>query len=696
MRSDIRPWFWAASVFVITAGGGLLFYASLIYVLNPESAGALSRFRQDHFPLLLLLFVVPAVFAGGIAAMLLNRYVRPVERLSDLSSLIGQQTDLPHHTKTGVAFIDRLGHNLEEAAERLSENETAMQEQLRTASRKLARERDTLATIIQQVQQGLIVTNKEGHILLFNGPAGRMLSFPDHSPPVYLGLGRPLEQIIEPGLARFAITECRNGHTTGPLRFVVRSADDKLLSVKALPASLSNNPEAGAVFFLEDITRSFSRQNLNEEFADQGLRKVRDAVAGIRAAADNLKTYPDAGKEMQDRFLELILGETETIAELVGAYQKEQGENQPADAALLAVSVRDVFDLAGRIAKAADVPIQTELVSGEWTIEADRFSTALSLVFLASRIRPFALSGVTLKSGLIDGHYRLQLCWDGDDPGSDTISGWLDEHPEAGAMRLPYSLQTLVQQHRAEWWTKEEGTSHSFNLILPKSARATADISIRPGHYDFGLFSRTPEPEIAARPLKKITATVFDTETTGLYPSDGDRLLSVGAVRIVNGKIQEDQTFHQYMNPGRPVPEASSNIHGITTEMVANKPGAKECLADFHRFCGDDIFIAHNAAFDMRFLELEQRAAGIDFKRPVLDTLLLSTILHPNLEGHSIDALAARYGIRTETRHQALGDALMTARLFVRMIPLLAGIQIHTIGDAQTAGRDSLYARMKY
>jgi len=119
-------------------------------------------------------------------------------------------------------------------------------------------------------------------------------------------------------------------------------------------------------------------------------------------------------------------------------------------------------------------------------------------------------------------------------------------------------------------------------------------------------------------------------------------------------------------------------------------------LPAFHAYCHDSVLVAHNAAFDMRCLTIKQDSLGLSFDHPVLDTLLLASLVQPNQHSHGLDALAERFGLTNSGRHTALGDARVTAELLVRLIPLLADLGITTLGQAMEASRQSHLAHIQY
>src|SRR5690606_22545259 len=106
--------------------------------------------------------------------------------------------------------------------------------------------------------------------------------------------------------------------------------------------------------------------------------------------------------------------------------------------------------------------------------------------------------------------------------------------------------------------------------------------------------------------------------------------------------------------------------------------------------------VGHNLAFDMRFLQMKEANAGVRFDHPVLDTLLLSAVVHPHQDSHRLEAIAERLGVRVQGRHTAVGDALLAAEVFLRLLPLLRQQEIVTLGQALDASRRTYYARLRY
>ena len=200
--------------------------------------------------------------------------------------------------------------------------------------------------------------------------------------------------------------------------------------------------------------------------------------------------------------------------------------------------------------------------------------------------------------------------------------------------------------------------------------------------YDFGLLTRDRHADIAHTPLDALTYVVFDTETTGLLPNSGDKIVQLAAVRIVNGRRVEAEVLDTLVNPGRNIPPSSTRIHGITEAMVADAPDIRQVAERFHAFAKGAVLVAHNAGFDLAFLRLEEPRTGLRFDHPVLDTAVLSAVVFGDGENHGLDALANRLGVSltAEARHTALGDAMATADALLRLIPALQARGLLTFG----------------
>ena len=282
---------------------------------------------------------------------------------------------------------------------------------------------------------------------------------------------------------------------------------------------------------------------------------------------------------------------------------------------------------------------------------------------------------------------------------------WQTDAMELGGEASPLTLKQIIERHNAEMWYQIHKPSHRefFRIAIPVTKpeetpwSATSSGESRPEFYDFDLFHQPGQtPEQDTRPLSALSYTVFDTETTGLSPSGGDEIVSIGAVRIVNGRLLEHEVFEQLVNPGRSMSPEATRITGIETTMLDNEPTIDKVLPAFLQFCEDTVLVAHNAAFDMRFLRLKEEATGIRFTQPVLDTLLLSAVIHPDFDAHALEAIAERMGVNPIGRHTALGDAIMTGEVFLRMIPLLAEQGIRTLGEAREASQKTYFARIEY
>ena len=186
---------------------------------------------------------------------------------------------------------------------------------------------------------------------------------------------------------------------------------------------------------------------------------------------------------------------------------------------------------------------------------------------------------------------------------------------------------------------------------------------------------------------------VFDTETTGLNPATGDRMVEIGCIEMIN-RVETGRTFHAYFNPLRPMPSEAEAIHGLTNQFLSSQPLFEERVEELIDFIADSPLVAHNASFDFGFLNHELKLCG----RPLVctsrmvDTLVLARAKHPGAK-HSLDALCTRFGVDRSLRvkHGALLDAQLLAQVYVELTggrQIGLGLVADTdVGDVNVTGR---------
>ena len=181
------------------------------------------------------------------------------------------------------------------------------------------------------------------------------------------------------------------------------------------------------------------------------------------------------------------------------------------------------------------------------------------------------------------------------------------------------------------------------------------------------------------KPIAETEFVIFDTETTGLNVKKGDRIVSISAVRLKEGRIDLSDAFHEIINPDRDIPSASAVIHEILPRMVNGKPRIEHILPKFIAYIGPSVLVAHHEWLDMSFLNREMaRLYGIPVQNIVLDTVVLDHVLiakkTPALMtatmkvDSTLGAVAERYHVTVEELHSSFWDALATAQIFQQMI----------------------------
>ena len=191
----------------------------------------------------------------------------------------------------------------------------------------------------------------------------------------------------------------------------------------------------------------------------------------------------------------------------------------------------------------------------------------------------------------------------------------------------------------------------------------------------------------SSTPLRSLTAAVMDTETTSLDVRKA-RIVEIGVAPLVDGLVDRAGCFASYVDPGEPIPEASRAIHGISDAKVAGAPGFEAAYKSYLAFAGDHLILGYSLGFDLAVLKNENERSGIPWKLPrSLDVRELVRVLNPPLPDFSLDKVAAWLGVAVKDRHTAVGDAIVTAEVFVALLPVLREKGIRTLGEAEDAGR---------
>jgi DNA polymerase-3 subunit epsilon len=660
-----------------------------------------------------------ALFALALAAALAILGYRlfaataaPARRLAEAVRLIAQGNPSHRVAPAGAPELRLLAGAVNELAAvraALAEDVAAT---VADANARVEAERSRLAALVAELDQSVLVCNREGRILLYNAAAQRILGGGDAS---LLGLGRSVFGIVDRSLILHAVEamerQLERAEREGT-HFVTATDDGRLLRVQAAPVPEQAAGEtaatglAGYVLLLADVTESVDAEAKRVALFQRLVEGTRAGLANIRAASENLAAHPGMEEGRRARFAGIIQDEAVRLSDLLHATTADASERLKVRWPLEEMRGEDLLTLARRrIEQRVGLATKLESVDPELWLRVDSFSLAQGLGYLARRLQDeFAVREVRFRLLPAGGHAHLDMLWRGAPLGSETAFAWQNDPFTLGGEASPLSLAQVIERHGGETWYQRDLPAQLayFRLLLPlaegrRGGRGRVETSSRPEFYDFDLFRRSPASEaLDERRLEELAYTVFDTETTGLNPAEGDEIIALGAVRILNGRLLAGETFESLVDPQRSLPDASVAVHGITREMLAGQPTIDGVLPRFRRFAEDTVLVGHNAAFDMRFLQLKEAQTGVRFEQPVLDTLLLSAVAHPEQASHSLEEIAARLGVNVVGRHTALGDALVTGEVFLRLLPVLSGRGVRTLGEARAAAEETYYARLKY
>jgi DNA polymerase III subunit epsilon len=639
---------------------------------------------------------------AGIVAWLFRRFVSAPQALADRTRVV--LANPAHRVDAASPELAALAAEINRLAGAYHGVHGEMEAKIAESGSRLEEERNRLAALMSDLSQAVLLCNAEGRVLLYNEQARALFS----GAAAPLGLGRSVFGLLDRGEIAHALDKLQyaldQGVEAPSTRFVTTLAARGLVRVQMTPFLAAGGRIGGVVLALEDVTR-FVGQEMQRRLLLQTLAAgVRAPAANIRASAENLVSFPHIDAAQRARFAGIIAEESARLSQTIDRALGEYAEAIKASMVLEDMRAADVIAVSKRRLAALLTAEADEADENLW-LRVDSFALVQALGYLAWRLREeLGVGRLRLRARGRKAFAELDLAWTGKPLAGEALGLWESQPMQIGAEHTPLTLKDVLERHGGEIWHERDASGTScLRLLLPlgepapQAERRRTSQESRPEYYDFDLFQRAgAQHAFDAQPLAELPYTVFDTETTGLEPSAGDEIISLGAVRIVNGRLLKHEVFEQLVNPQRPLNRESARIHGIDARVLASQPTLAEVLPAFQRFCEDTVLVAHNAAFDMRFLELKEAATGIRFDQPVLDTLLLSAAAHPGLEDHRLEAIAERLGIRVIGRHTALGDALLTGEILLKLIPLLGEIGIGTLKQAREASQRTYHARLRY
>lgn len=242
-------------------------------------------------------------------------------------------------------------------------------------------------------------------------------------------------------------------------------------------------------------------------------------------------------------------------------------------------------------------------------------------------------------------------------------------HTPMSQMDAVTSVSTLIEQAKKWGHQAIAVTDHAVVQSFPEAYHTSKKQGIK---VLYGLEANLVDDGVpiayndAHRELTEATYVVFDVETTGLS-AVYDTIIELAAVKIHNGEIID--RFERFANPHHPLSATTINLTGITDDMVRNAPEISEVITDFHNWIGDDILVAHNASFDMGFLNVGYKNVGFErASNPVIDTLELARFLYPEMKNHRLNTLTKKFDIELTQHHRAIYDAEATGYLLLRML----------------------------
>lgn len=651
-------------------------------------AGLVFGFEKLGEPEALDGFVIGGVVAGFVITGLITavwflfdeNVAKPIERLAGGMRARTHAEIEAELDQVSGRYLGDLAPAAAAITQHLAETRSALTESVQRETTRLAQEKERLEALLSDVPVGVLLCSADHQLVFYNGQAVDLLGGA-HAP----GLDRRVYDYLHRAPIQHAYERLRETDDPDAASDLMCAtvADGKVLAARMRLISEGEDhhvtKRAGYVLTLRDVSGDMRAHAAREALMDELFDRIRRPAAALQSLTGVLTADDGPTGPARDRVREAARAEA---ANLAGAIHTlfERHEVMRADWWPLAMIRASDLGEAVR-ARVAASGGEVMAVTAPLMLRCEGFEMVALLSALAGRL--VGRSGFRLEITEEGAGALVALEWQGAAVPVGELERWLDAPLEVGMDDV--TGRRVLATHASEIWPETLGEGRARLCIPLREARR---VSKRPKPvpravvYDFDLLGRARDAEVADTALEKLTYVVFDTETTGLVPSE-DEIVQIAAVRIVNGRRVQTEVFDTLVNPGRRIPPASTSVHGISDAMVADAPDIIEVGMKFHKFVEGAVLVAHNAPFDMEFLRRKEGGIGASFDNPVLDTVLLSAVVFGQSEVHSLDALTHRLGITIpeEARHTAIGDTVATADAFLKLMPALKARGLTTFGE---------------
>ncbi|HVI51366.1 MAG TPA: exonuclease domain-containing protein [Candidatus Sulfotelmatobacter sp.] len=555
-----------------------------------------------------------------------------------------------------------------EMARKLGVARRQVNEAVAAATANAEAQKARLAAILNDLHEGVVVCNMKHQVVLYNQVALHLLHVSGE-----MGLGRNLFGLVakEPVLHILDILLHRPEGELSNAPFVSGTIDGRSLLQGRMSLVRTQGEITGYVITFNDVTDQVAALAKRDTLLREVLDGMRNRLDRLSKSASNTET--------------VIADLSDALGKASKSYRSLVTGWWP----MSDIHSADLFDFV--IRRLENSGLKVTMTGLPIWLHGDSHSLVLALEALIRAIAKAGPQDFDLAAEPEDGHAWVNIAWDGGRVDDETLIAW-QKAPVSAALG-GMTVRDVMAHHTREDLV-EEAHDGRVTLRIPLSLGHEGQDKVtqaeklppRPEFFDFNLLAQGGGlgGDLGGVKLRDLTYVVFDTETTGLNPGQGDQIVSIAGVRIVGGRILTGESFNRIVNPGRAIPPESTKFHGLTDEMVADKPPIAVVLPQFKAYAADAVLIAHNAAFDLKFIRLRERECGVSFDNPVLDTMLLSSYVDGSAEGQSLDDIAERYGVTVTDRHTALGDSLVTAAVLLRLIEALEARGIHTLDEALT------------